>query len=213
MRSHLLLIPAAIIASATTPAGAKIFMGIEEAQQLMFPGETFSENFITLDQEQFNAIINDSQVNVYSRKIKAWRISNGGWFIIDLLSAVPWELLSSLSDDALLSSRPSSANGRDPNGAVLQSVARWLRFLRLLRLMRVLRVLRLREYLLVLETRLHVRLSYFALTYTLLGMLYTRSLLSGPSIRSLRQRLSLPLSPTENRPLFRFPKDPLFSES
>ena len=58
-------------------------MGIEEAQQLMFPGETFSENFITLDQEQFNAIINDSQVNVYSRKIKAWRISNGGWFIID----------------------------------------------------------------------------------------------------------------------------------
>ncbi len=83
MRSHLLLVPAAIIASATTPAVAKLFMDIQQAQQLMFPGESFSEKFVTLDQEQFNAIIKDSEVNVYSRNIKAWRVSNGGWFIID----------------------------------------------------------------------------------------------------------------------------------
>jgi len=83
MRFQFLLVPAAIVASASMPAQAKIYMSIDQAQQLMFPGATFEEKFVTLDQEQFNAIIDDSQVNVYSRNIKAWRVSTGGWFVID----------------------------------------------------------------------------------------------------------------------------------
>ena len=81
MRYQFMLVPAAIIASA--PAQAKVYMGIEQAQQAMYPGATFQENFITLDQSQFNAIIKDSNVNVYSRNVKAWRVSTGDWFIID----------------------------------------------------------------------------------------------------------------------------------
>ncbi len=76
-----MLIPAALVAAA--PAQAKIFVDIPQAQQLMFPGATFEEHFVTLNQQQFNAIIEDSDVNVYSRTIRAWRVSNGGWFIID----------------------------------------------------------------------------------------------------------------------------------
>ncbi|MSO73484.1 MAG: FMN-binding protein [Rhodospirillaceae bacterium] len=83
MRSKLFLIPAAVVATAAAPAFARIYMEIPAAQQLMFPGATFSEKFVTLDQEQFNAIIKDSDVNVYSRNIKAWKVSTGGWFIID----------------------------------------------------------------------------------------------------------------------------------
>lgn len=81
MRFKFMLVPAAIIAS--SPVQARIYMDIAQAQQLMFPGATFEENFVTLDQEQFNAIIKDSDVNVYTRNIKAWRASTGGWFVID----------------------------------------------------------------------------------------------------------------------------------
>jgi len=82
MRSQLMLVPAALVAAAT-PAHAKIYMELAQAQALMFPGATFEENFLTLDQDQFNAIIEDSDVNVYTRNIKAWRVSTGGWFILD----------------------------------------------------------------------------------------------------------------------------------
>ncbi len=82
MKFQFLLVPAAIVASAM-PAQAKIYMDIAQAQQLMFPGATFEEHFITLDQTQFNEIIQDANVNVYSRQVKAWRVSTGGWFIVD----------------------------------------------------------------------------------------------------------------------------------
>ena len=81
MRSQLFLVPAAIFASA--PCIAATYMSVEQAQKAMFPDATFSENFVKLDQDQFNAIINDSDVNVWSRDIKAWKVSDGGWFILD----------------------------------------------------------------------------------------------------------------------------------
>jgi hypothetical protein len=81
MRSQLLLIPAALFASA--PAVASTYMTVEQAQASMFPNATFTANFVTLDQDQFNAIITDSDVNVWNRDIKAWRVSTGGWFILD----------------------------------------------------------------------------------------------------------------------------------
>jgi len=81
MRSQMLLIPPALFAAA--PSVAATYMTIEQAQASMFPGAEFTPNFVKLDQEQFNAIITDSDVNVWSRDIKAWRASTGGWFIID----------------------------------------------------------------------------------------------------------------------------------
>ena len=81
MRSRLILVPAALFASA--PALATSYMTVAEAQQALFPGATFTANFVTLDQDQFNAIIKDSDVNVWSRDIKAWKASTGGWFILD----------------------------------------------------------------------------------------------------------------------------------
>lgn len=58
-------------------------MDVEQAQQLMFPGKKLTEHFVKLDQDQFNAIIHDSNVNVNSRDIKAWRTQDGEWFILD----------------------------------------------------------------------------------------------------------------------------------
>lgn len=81
MKFQFLLVPAAIVAAA--PVQAKIYMDVASAQAMIFPGATFEERFVKLDQEQYNAIISDSNVNVYSRNIKAWKVSTGGWFIID----------------------------------------------------------------------------------------------------------------------------------
>ena len=84
MRSQFMLIPAAVVAVAgATAAHAEVYMDIAKAQELMFPGATFSQNFVELNQDQYNAIINASDVVPYSRNLKAWRVSTGGWFIID----------------------------------------------------------------------------------------------------------------------------------
>ena len=81
MRSQLLLFPAAIFAAA--PCVASTYLSLEQAQAAMFPGATFAADFVKLDQDQFNAIISDSDVNVWTRDIKAWKVSTGGWFILD----------------------------------------------------------------------------------------------------------------------------------
>src|ERR1700743_1418627 len=81
MRSQLLLVPAAIFASA--PCVASTYLTVEQAQAAMVPGATFTQDFVKLDQDQFNAIISDSDVNVWTRDIKAWKVSTGGWFILD----------------------------------------------------------------------------------------------------------------------------------
>ena len=85
MRVSLLLVPAALIgsASAVTPAQAIVYMTVEEAQNLIYPGVKLTQNFITLDQDQYNAIVDEVQGEPYSRKIKAWRTPAGEWFVLD----------------------------------------------------------------------------------------------------------------------------------
>jgi hypothetical protein len=82
MRSRFLLIPAyALVAAA--PAHATVYLSVEQAQALMFPGATLAPDFVTLTPEQMKAIEKDSGVNVLSPSLKAWRASTGGWFIAD----------------------------------------------------------------------------------------------------------------------------------
>jgi Tfp pilus assembly protein PilE len=84
MRSRLLLVPAAIVATIAAPTvTAKVYMDVAQARAVMFPGASFIEHFLTLNQAQFNAIIDDANVEVYSRQIKAWESNTGGWFILD----------------------------------------------------------------------------------------------------------------------------------
>jgi len=84
MRSRLILVPAAIVASVAAPSiSAKVYMDVAQAQALMFPGVSFKEHFLTLNQAQFNAIIDDSNVEVYSRQVKAWQSNTGDWFVVD----------------------------------------------------------------------------------------------------------------------------------
>ena len=82
MRPHFLLLPAASLII-SVPAHATVYLTVEQAQALMFPGATFTADFRTLTDDQVRAIERASDVNVRERAIKAWRVSTGGWFISD----------------------------------------------------------------------------------------------------------------------------------
>jgi hypothetical protein len=82
VKSRLLLLPLAGVV-ASIPAHATVFLTVEQAQSLMFPGAGFTPDFRTLTDAQAAAIERDSGVNVRSRQVKVWRASAGGWFIAD----------------------------------------------------------------------------------------------------------------------------------
>ena len=73
-------IPIAILAPAAYGA---VYLNVEEAQQAIFPGQKFSQNFITLTADQAREIERRSDVNVRRREIRLWKASNGGYFIVD----------------------------------------------------------------------------------------------------------------------------------
>jgi len=81
MRLQFLLLPAAIITSA--PAFAENYLTVPQAQALIFPGAKFTPADFDLDDGQIVALMNDSQVPLWRRKVKAWKVSTGGWFFLD----------------------------------------------------------------------------------------------------------------------------------
>jgi len=79
-KAQFFLLPALTIA---VPAQATVYLSVEQAQALMFPGETLTQDFRTLTSAQADAVESASDVNVRDKEIKAWRTSSGGWFIVD----------------------------------------------------------------------------------------------------------------------------------
>lgn len=86
MRFSLLLLPAAIIATAS-PASARIYLSVEQAQQTLFPGGTFTKRFVTLNPNQVRTILASSNAPLHDDVVEAWRVKSPdgsiGWFIID----------------------------------------------------------------------------------------------------------------------------------
>jgi hypothetical protein len=83
MKSRFLLMPLAPFVAPGGPAYATVYLSVEQAQALMFPGATLQPDARTLTNEQAKAIEHASGVNVRSKQLKLWRASTGGWFIVD----------------------------------------------------------------------------------------------------------------------------------
>ncbi len=83
MRAQLLLIPAALVMAA--PASATIYMGVQDAQDLLFPGATFTEHFVKLSDAQAATVADNAHTSVYDAHVKAWRVSGkaNGWVVLD----------------------------------------------------------------------------------------------------------------------------------
>jgi len=82
MDARFLFVPIATVAI-MLPAHATVYMSVEQAQALMFPGAGFSPDFRTLTAAQAAAIEKASGTNVLNREVKLWKVSTGGWFIAD----------------------------------------------------------------------------------------------------------------------------------
>ncbi len=83
MKARLIFLPLAGIAIAGGPAYATVYLSVEQAQNILFPGATFQVQPRTLTEDQVKAIEHISGVHVLSKQLKVWRVSTGGWFIVD----------------------------------------------------------------------------------------------------------------------------------
>ena len=83
MKSRFLLLPLAAFVVPGGPAYATVYLSVEQAQAVMFPGATFKADNRTLTSEQVKTIEHASGVSVRSKQLKAWRVSTGGWLIVD----------------------------------------------------------------------------------------------------------------------------------
>ena len=82
MTTRFVLLPLAAV-TISVPAHATVYLTVEQAQALMFPGATFTPDTRTLTDAEVKAIESASDVDVRHRTLHAWRASTGGWFIAD----------------------------------------------------------------------------------------------------------------------------------
>jgi hypothetical protein len=76
------IVPAALSGSAV-PGLANTYLTVEQAQQTIFPGASFTRLNISLTADQQKNIESQSGVRVRSRDLRVWKVSGGGWFIVD----------------------------------------------------------------------------------------------------------------------------------
>lgn len=62
---------------------AKTYLTAEQAKEILLPNSTLQEVEVVLTKDQAKKIKKLSKVNVYNNKLKAYKTSDGGWFIID----------------------------------------------------------------------------------------------------------------------------------
>ncbi len=82
MKSHFFFtaLPLTVLVA---PAFAVNYLSTEQAQQEIFPGKNFTPAFVTLTAAQRKAIGQQSKVRVRNDQQQVWRVSGGGWFIVD----------------------------------------------------------------------------------------------------------------------------------
>jgi hypothetical protein len=99
MRWQFLLVPTAVVASAPALAGA-YYLTIEQAQNILFPGATFTPDFRTLTEQQMQTIVDTHHVRFQEMQIRVWRVSTGGWFVLDHVPGRDDEVIYAVALDA-----------------------------------------------------------------------------------------------------------------
>jgi Na+-translocating ferredoxin:NAD+ oxidoreductase RnfG subunit len=83
MKDWIPLVVQAVVTGSVTPGFANTYLTVEQAQQTIFPGASFTQFPVTLTPDQQKNIESRSKVGVRSRELKVWKVSNGGWFFVD----------------------------------------------------------------------------------------------------------------------------------
>ena len=72
-----------IVLLAATPALAKSYLTLEQAQQAIFPGQTLTPFPFVLSSEQQAVLEEKSGTRGYFKEQRIWRVEGGGFFIVD----------------------------------------------------------------------------------------------------------------------------------
>ena len=83
MRSSFSFIALPVTALIAPSAFAVQYLSVEQAQQAIFPGKKFTAALVKLTSAQKKAIEQKSRVRVLKDDQQVWRVSGGGWFIVD----------------------------------------------------------------------------------------------------------------------------------
>jgi hypothetical protein len=81
MRNAFWLIPAAVIAA--SPATADDYLTVKQAQELIFPGAKLTPADFSLTEDQIDQLVKASNSAAFRSRVKAWKVSTGGWFFLD----------------------------------------------------------------------------------------------------------------------------------
>jgi Na+-translocating ferredoxin:NAD+ oxidoreductase RnfG subunit len=83
MKSEFIFVALPISAIVAPSAFAVQYLTVDQAQKAIFPGKTFTTAPVKLTREQKKAIEQASGVRVLKDEQQVWRVSGGGWFIVD----------------------------------------------------------------------------------------------------------------------------------
>jgi len=83
MKSEFVFIALPISALGAPSAFAVQYLTVDQAQKEIFPGESFTAASVKLTSAQRNAIERASSVRVLRDEQQVWRVSGGGWFMVD----------------------------------------------------------------------------------------------------------------------------------
>lgn len=83
MKSHFLFTALPLTALVAPSAFAVTYLTVEQAQQEIFPDKSFTSAPVRLSSEQRKKIEQQSRVRVLRDEQRIWRVSGGGWFIVD----------------------------------------------------------------------------------------------------------------------------------
>jgi Na+-translocating ferredoxin:NAD+ oxidoreductase RnfG subunit len=64
-----------------TPAQALVYLTVEQAQQLMFQGQTLTAIPLVLSSADISAIERDSGVKIHAGALRSWKADNGYFFV------------------------------------------------------------------------------------------------------------------------------------
>ena len=71
------------VAAVSTSVYATTYLTVEQAQQVIFPGAKLVKAFLTLTDAQQRQVERTAGVSVPRKEINVWRVSTGGFFIVD----------------------------------------------------------------------------------------------------------------------------------
>ena len=71
------------VAAISTSVYATTYLSVEQAQQTIFPGATFTQAFAALTDDQKREIERRSGVEVSNKEVRLWKVGSVGYFIVD----------------------------------------------------------------------------------------------------------------------------------